>query len=139
MSIVLEATSAVSSMVVVAAATTETPAVETITNLVTATAEMEKEEDEEGKVKEFPFSKQEGVVLESENKFFLARREDDPKLLGEEVRWLFFTETISFGGRRTKVGGLNLMMASIFLLRIIVSLFNLTWLVLVVIIPHHGL
>ena len=100
---------------------------------------MEKEEDEEGKVKEFLFSKQEGVVLESENKFFLARREDDPKLLGEEVRWLFFTETISFGGRRTKVGGLNLMMASIFLLRIIVSLFNLTWLVLVVIIPNHGL
>ena len=36
---------------------------------------MEEEEDEEGKVKEFYSSKQEGIVLESENKFFLGRKE----------------------------------------------------------------
>ena len=41
----------------------------------TTTEEMEEEEDEQGKVKKFPFSKQEGVILESENKFFLGRKE----------------------------------------------------------------
>ena len=33
----------------------------------------------------FPFSKPKGVILESENKFFLGRKEDDPRLLEEEV------------------------------------------------------
>ena len=55
-----------------------------------------------------------GVVLESENKFFLGRKEGDPKMFGEEVEWLFFGGTISFGEGRTKVGGLNLMMAGTF-------------------------
>ena len=50
-----------------------------------ATVGMEEEGDEVGKVKEFLFSKQEGVVLEGENEFFLGRKEGDPKLLGEEV------------------------------------------------------
>ena len=80
----------------------------------TVTTGREKEENEEGKVKEFYFSKQVEVVLERENKFFLVRKEGNPKLLGEEVEWLFFGGTISFGGGRTKVGGLNLMMAETF-------------------------
>ena len=74
----------------------------------------EEEEDKKGKVKKFPFSKQADVVLESENKFFLGRKEGDPKLLGEEVKWLFCGWTISFDGGRTKVGGLNLMMGGTF-------------------------
>ena len=35
------------------------------------TARVEEEEDKKGKVKKFSFSKQEEVVLESKNKFFL--------------------------------------------------------------------
>ena len=86
-------------------------AVVVATSLMTVTAKMEEEDDEEGKVKKFPFSKQVGVVLERENKFFLGRKEGNPKLLGGEFGWVFFGITISFGGERTKVGGLNLMMA----------------------------
>ena len=48
------------------------------------------------------------------NRFFLGRKEGNLKLLGEEVEWLFFGWTISFGGGRTNVGGLNLMMVEIF-------------------------
>ena len=47
------------------------------------------------------FFKQVGVVLERENKFFLGRKEGNPKLLGGEVGWVFFGRTISFGGERT--------------------------------------
>ena len=54
-----------------------------------------------------------GVVLEK-NKFFLGRKEGNPKLLRGEVEYLFFGRTISFGGGITKVGGLNLMVARIF-------------------------
>ena len=54
-----------------------------------------------------------GDVLERENKFFLGRKEGNPKLL-REVKWLFVGGTISFGGGRTKVGGLNLMIIEIF-------------------------
>ena len=78
------------------------------------TVRVEEEEDEEGKVKMFPFSKQKGVILESENKFFFERKERDPKLLEEEVEWLFFRGTISFSEGRTKVGGLNLIMVGTF-------------------------
>ena len=57
---------------------------------------MEKEEDEEGRVKKFHFSKSKGdflfpfsileeVVLESENIFFLGKKECDPKLLEEKT------------------------------------------------------
>ena len=42
----------------------------------------EREEDKKGKVKKSPFSKQVGFVLERENKFFLGRKEGNPKLLG---------------------------------------------------------
>ena len=80
---------------------------------VRATTWIEEKEDEKGKVTKFLFSKQEGVVLESENKFFLGRK-GNPKLLEEEVGWLFFGGTISFGGGRTKFGGLNFMMARTF-------------------------
>ena len=45
----------------------------------TVMAGMEEEKDEEGKIKK------EGVVLESENKFFWEGKKGDPKLLGEEV------------------------------------------------------
>ena len=76
----------------------------------------EEEEDKKGKVKKSPFSKQVGVVLERENKFLLGREEGYPKLLGEEVGWFFFGRTIFFGVGRTKVGGLNLMMARAFFL-----------------------
>ena len=51
----------------------------------TVTVEMKEEEDKKGKVKGFPLSKQVGVVLERENKFFLGRKEENPKLLGGEV------------------------------------------------------
>ena len=67
-----------------------------------------------GKVKEFPFSKQVGIVLERENKFFLGRKEGNPKLLGGEVGWVFFGIKISFSEGRTKFGGLNLMIAGNF-------------------------
>ena len=53
---------------------------------------MEKKEDEGGRIKKFPFSKSKGVLfpfskpkmiaLKSENKFFIGRKEDDPRLLG---------------------------------------------------------
>ena len=39
---------------------------------MTVTTKIGEEEDEEGKVKKFHFSKQENVVLESENKFFFC-------------------------------------------------------------------
>ena len=55
-----------------------------------------------------------GVVLERENKFFLGRKERNPKLLGGKVEWFFFGRTISFGVGRTKVGGLNLTMVGTF-------------------------
>ena len=45
------------------------------------TVGREKEEDKEGKVKEFSFSKQVGVVLKRENKFFLGRKEGNPSCL----------------------------------------------------------
>ena len=48
------------------------------------------------------FSKQKGVVLKSENKFFLGRKEGDPKLLGEEVGWLFFGCTNILWWRKNK-------------------------------------
>ena len=69
-----------------------TPAVATSETVesTTAMAEGREEEDEEGKVKEFSLSKQVGVVLERENKFFLGMKEGNPKLLGEEVEWFFF-------------------------------------------------
>ena len=71
------------------------------------------EEDEGGGVL-FPFSKTKGLILESENRFFLRKKEDDPELLGEEVGCLLFKGTVSFGGGRTKVGGLNMMMSGTF-------------------------
>ena len=50
----------------------------------TGTMGMEEEEDKEGKVKKkFPFSKQKGVVLKSENKLFLGRKENDLEMLRE--------------------------------------------------------
>ena len=63
------------SMIIVAMATT-----------VTSVVVREEEEDEESKIKKFPFSKQEEIVLESENKFFLEMKESDSKLFGEEVK-----------------------------------------------------
>ena len=85
---------------------------------------MEKKEDEEGKVKKFPFSKPKEVifpcskpkevVLESEIRFFLGKKEEDPWLLREEDEWLLFCRIVFFGGERTKVGGLNLRMAGNF-------------------------
>ena len=81
---------------------------------------MEKKEDEEGRVKKFhfskpkevicPCSKAKGVVLESEIRFFLGKKEGDPWLLGEEDEWLLFCRIVFFGEERTKVGGLNLRM-----------------------------
>ena len=69
----------------------------------------------------------------SKNKFLMRRKEDGSELLGEEVEWLFFEGTISFGGGRTKVGGLNLIMGETFSWESIVYfLFDLTWLVLAV-------
>ena len=60
-----------------------------------STTRMEKKEDEEGRVKKFPFSKPKGVVfplskpkgvvLENENKFFQGKKENDHRLRGEEV------------------------------------------------------
>ena len=60
-----------------------------------STARMEKKEDEERRVKKFPFSKPKGVVfpfskpkgvfLENENIFFQGKKENDHRLLGEEV------------------------------------------------------
>ena len=87
-------------------------AVATATKIETTTTKIE-EEYEEVKVKIFPFSKQERVVLESENKFLLGRKEGHPKLLGEEVGWFIFGGTIFFSGGRTNVGGLDLIMARI--------------------------
>ena len=75
----------------------------------------EEKEDKKGKLKKSPFFKQEGVVLESENKLILGRKEGDIKLLGEEVRWLFFRGRISFIEGKTKVRGLNLMIGKRFL------------------------
>ena len=57
-----------------------------------------------------PCSKAKGVVLESEIRFFLGKKEGDPWLLGEEDEWLLFCRIVFFGGERTKVGGLNLRM-----------------------------
>ena len=65
--------------------------------------EIEEEEDKKGKVKEFPLSKQVGVVLERENKFILGMKEGNSKLLGVEVGCFFFGRTIFFGVGRTKV------------------------------------
>ena len=79
-----------------------------VATLETVMAEME----EEGK--EFHFFKQDGVVLEIENKLFLGRKEGDPKFLRKEVKWLFFGGIISFSGRIIKVGGLNLMITRTF-------------------------
>ena len=45
-----------------------------------ATARME-EEGGKDKIKEFAFSKQVGIVLEKGKKFFLGRKEGNPKLL----------------------------------------------------------
>ena len=60
-------------------------------------------------------------------------------LFGEEVGWLFFGGTVSFGGERTKVRGLNLMMTWFFLRKpTVASLFDPTRLALVVGTPHHG-
>ena len=89
-------------------------AIETTATSVTKKAWREEEEDKKGKVKKSSFFKQVGVVLESENKFFLGMKEGDPKLLREEIAWLLFGGTISFSGGRIKVGGLNLMMAGTF-------------------------
>ena len=58
-------------------------------------------EDKKGNVKKFPLSKQVGVALERENKFFLGRKEGNPKFLSGEVGWFFFGKTISFGVGRT--------------------------------------
>ena len=74
----------------------------------------EEEEDKRIIVKRSSFSKLVGVVLKRENKFFLGRKEGNPKLLGGEVEWFFFGRTISFGVGITKVGGLNLMMTETF-------------------------
>ena len=51
----------------------------------TATSTKTRKEKEENEVKGvlFPFSKPKGVILESENKFFLEKKEDDLGLLGE--------------------------------------------------------
>ena len=92
--------------------TTAMEAVSMMEEIVTAW--KKEEEDKKGKLKKSPFSKQEGVVLESENKLILGRKEGDIKLLGEEVRWLFFRGRISFTGGKTKVRGLNLMMGENF-------------------------
>ena len=81
---------------------------------MTTMVEREKEEDKKGKMKKFHFSKQVGFVLERENKFFLGRKERNPKLFGGEVGWFFFRRTKSFSVERTKVGGLNLMMVGTF-------------------------
>ena len=52
-----------------------------------ATTRTEKEEDkEEEREKIFYFSKTKGLILESENIFFLGKKEDDHGLLAEEVR-----------------------------------------------------
>ena len=102
---------AIGAAVAVVAATTATA---TLTVEETATVEMDEEEDKNYKIKGFPLSKQVEVVLKRENKFFLGRKEENPKLLGEEFGWFFFRRTISFGVGRIKVGGLNLMMAGTF-------------------------
>ena len=41
-------------------------------------------------------------------------KEGNPKFLGGEFEWLLFGRIVSFGGERTKVGGLNWMMAETF-------------------------
>ena len=81
---------------------------------VTTTVEMEEEEDKKGKMKKSLFSKQVEFVLERENKFFSGRKEGNSKLLGGEVRWFFYGRIKSFGVGKTKVEGLNLMMAGTF-------------------------
>ena len=58
--------------------------------LDTGTVKKEREDDENGKVKGLPFSKQVGFGLEKENKFFLGRKEGNFKLLGREVVLFFF-------------------------------------------------
>ena len=78
-------TAIVTTLIATAAALTSTattltstsPAVASIEETTVATmvtVGREKEEDKEGKVKEFFFSKQVGVVLERKNKFFLGRK-----------------------------------------------------------------
>ena len=123
-----------------AASQEATVAAAVITVLVVVTTWREEEEDKKGKVKKSHFSKHMGVVLERENKFFLGRKEENSKLLREEVGWFFFGRIISFGVGRTKVGSLNLIMTGIFLKELIIaSLFDLTWLIFSVGTPHHGL
>ena len=70
-------------------ASTTVTTVSTMSRTTSATASSavvttlrEEEECEKGKVKEFPFSKQVGFVFERENKFFLEKKEGNPKLLG---------------------------------------------------------
>ena len=46
----------------------------------------EKGEDEGGRAKKFPSTKSKGLILKSENKLFLLRKEDDPRLFGEEIQ-----------------------------------------------------
>ena len=78
-----------------AAATSSVVATSTTVESITAVmAGREEEKDKKGKVKKSHFSKQEGVVLERENKFFLGRKEGNLDFLGEEVRRLFFGGTI---------------------------------------------
>ena len=79
------ATAALRMIVAAVAVTIEVPTIEEM-----VTTWREEEEDKKGKLKKSPFSKQVGVVLESENKFFLRKKEGDPKLLGEKVECLFF-------------------------------------------------
>ena len=87
---------------------------ESSTVLAVVMAWMEEEDDEKGKVKGFSLSEQVRVVLERENKFFLGMKEGNSKFLRGEVKWFFFRRTKSFGVGRTKIGGLNLMIAGTF-------------------------
>ena len=75
---------------------------------------MERGKDEEGRVKKFHFSRAKGVVLESENIFFLEMKEDDPGFLGEEDKRLLSYGAVFYGGGMTKVRGLNLRMEGTF-------------------------
>ena len=59
----------------------------TVSPMAITTWREEEEEEKKGKVKSH-FSKQVGVVLERENKFFLRRKEGNSKLLGGEVGWV---------------------------------------------------
>ena len=66
----------------------------TVESTAAVMAGREEEKDKKGNVKKSHFSKQEGVALERENKFFLGRKEGKLNFLGEEVRRLFFGGTI---------------------------------------------